>query len=243
MMTSRRILGTAAPFCRSRRYHIKNRTVGLFGRWVWALPRISEHVRNERRRRLVAAAWRCAARSGVRTLTVREVCTEAGLSKGAFYGYFDSKRALVLSMLEEETSSLDGVMTELQRQHLTGPERLRRFARATLEGADDAARVQVRADLWAEMVTDELVRRRFSEAVRVRRQALRSWIEQGEEAGELPEIPANALAAILLALADGLMLHAALDPEAFRWSNVRQALDAILGAMSPQGANRHRDLD
>ena len=200
------------------------------------MPRISEQVRDERRTKLVAAAWRCAARSGVRTLTVREVCAEAGLSKGAFYGYFESKRALVLSMLQEEASARDGVMVDLERQDLTGPERLRRFARATLDGADDPAHVQVRADLWAEMVTDQLVRSRFSQAVRVRRRALRSWIEQSQEVGELPDIPANALAAILLALSDGLMLHAALDPEAFRWANVRRALDTLLGAIGPQGA-------
>ena len=57
---------------------------------------------------------------------------------------------------------------------------------------------------------------------------MRSWIEDAIDAGELEDVPSNALAAILLALGDGLMLHAGLDPSGFRWTNVKRALDAIL---------------
>ena len=46
--------------------------------------------------------------------------------------------------------------------------------------------------------------------------------------GELREVPANALASVLLAMADGLMLHAAIDPSAFRWENVGRAVEALL---------------
>jgi hypothetical protein len=57
---------------------------------------------------------------------------------------------------------------------------------------------------------------------------LRAWIEEAVASGDLAPIPANALAAILLALGDGLLLHAGLDPAGFRWGNIAKALDAIL---------------
>jgi hypothetical protein len=41
-------------------------------------------------------------------------------------------------------------------------------------------------------------------------------------------VPANALASILLALTEGLVLHGALDPKAFHWANIYHALDAVL---------------
>jgi hypothetical protein len=100
-----------------------------------------------------------------------------------------------------------------------------------LERGEDAARLQVRADLWAEMSANLAVRERFAEVVRDRRFALRSWIEESIERDELVAIPANALAAILLALGDGLMLHAGLDPAGFRWANVQRALDALLDGL------------
>ena len=64
--------------------------------------------------------------------------------------------------------------------------------------------------------------------VRGRRETLKRWIDESVSSGELAPIPANALAAILLALGDGLLLHAGLDPSGFRWVNVRKAIDAIL---------------
>jgi hypothetical protein len=39
------------------------------------------------------------------------------------------------------------------------------------------------------------------------------WIDEGCESGELSiDFPPNALAALLLAISDGLVLHYALDP-------------------------------
>jgi hypothetical protein len=61
---------------------------------------------------------------------------------------------------------------------------------------------------------------------------LARWIEDAVDAGELTDVPANALAATLLALADGLMLHHAVDASGFRWANIRTALDALLDGIT-----------
>jgi hypothetical protein len=67
-----------------------------------------------------------------------------------------------------------------------------------------------------------------------RRARLAGLITEATTAGELVEVPANALAAVFLALGDGLMLHRALDPSGFRWANVRRAIDALLEGLRPE---------
>jgi AcrR family transcriptional regulator len=196
------------------------------------MPRITDAARTERRHHLIEAAWRCAARKGFGDLTVDEVCAEADLSKGAFYGYFDSKQDLLLALLEEDTAILDRITERLAATPISNVERLRRFTRAMLERGEEPARVQVRADLWAAMLTEKVVRQRFSTSVRRRREVLREWIGAAVAAGELVDIPANAFAAILLALGDGLTLHAGLDLAGFRWPNIRRALDVLLGGIA-----------
>ena len=161
-------------------------------------------------------------------MTVDDVCAEAGVSKGAFYLYFDHKQDLLLALLQDDAAGLDAVMDDVQRSRAGGAERLRRLVRAELQRGEDPARLQVRADLWSEMSANPVVRERFADVVRRRRIALRSWIDESIEAGELVDVPSNALAAILIALGDGLILHAGLDPAGFRWANVGRALDAIL---------------
>jgi AcrR family transcriptional regulator len=197
-----------------------------------AMPKLAEQIKVARRQRLIDAAWRCLAAYGFRSLTVDAVCTEAGVSKGAFYIYFDKKQDLLLALLEDEAAAIDAVMSQLGHADLSGIERLRRFARAMIERGDDPSQLQIRADLWAEISTSDEVRDAWIEVVRARREGVRRWIDESVSSGEMLPVPANAFAAILLALSDGLLLHAAIDPTGFRWGNVRRALDAMLEGVS-----------
>jgi AcrR family transcriptional regulator len=196
------------------------------------MPKLEEAARLERRQHFVDSAWRCAARKGYRDMTVDDVCAEAGLSKGAFYGYFENKQSLLLALLEDDARTLDEVIERLGAGRLSSVERLRRFTREMLERGQDPAVVQLRADLWDAVLTQEAVRQRFASAVQRRRNAVRGWIEAGIDAGELVDIPANALASLLLALSDGLMLHNKLDPSGFRWPRIARALDVLFGGLS-----------
>ena len=150
------------------------------------------------------------------------------MSKGGFYGYFETKQELLLALLEDDGARLAGVARALESNPKPVVDRLRDFAEAMLGLAQDPARVQVRADLWSAMLTDSDVGARFSEVIEKRRTVLRHWIEEGIASGELKPVPANAAASILLALDDGLILHASLDPGAFKWSNISRALEILL---------------
>jgi len=197
------------------------------------VPRLAEETRRRRRGQLLDAAWRCLARKSYRDLTVDDVCAEAALSKGSFYGYFESKKQMLTALVEEDDARLDALLEELGRARFTSSERLRRFTRSVLDRAEDASLVQLRADLWTEQLTDAAVRTHLAESVQRRRVRIRQWIEEGVARSELVELPANALASILLALTDGLMLHRRLDQEGFRWTNVRAALDVLLAGLEP----------
>jgi AcrR family transcriptional regulator len=200
------------------------------------MPKLRPEIRSERRQALIDAAWRCAAVQGFRDLTVDDVCAEARVSKGAFYGYFEQKQDLLLALLEDDAAALDQELERITSASSSGVERVRAFAQAMLARGEDPARVQVRADLWADLLTEDVVRARLAEVTQRRRELVRGWIEEAVASGELVEIPANALASILLALADGLMLHGALDPSGFRWRNIRRAIDVLLAGLEARPA-------
>jgi AcrR family transcriptional regulator len=196
------------------------------------VPKLRSETRTERRQLLIAAAWRCAARQGFRDLTVDDVCAEAGVSKGAFYGYFEQKQDLLLALLEDDSAALDAQLGVIAQRSSSGVERVRRFAQAMVARGEDTARVQVRADLWSDLLTEEAVREQLALATQRRRVLVRGWIEEAVDSGELVAIPANALASILLALTDGLMLHRGLDPSGFQWANIRRAIDVLLAGIA-----------
>lgn len=169
---------------------------------------------------------------GYRDMTVDDVCAEAEVSKGTFYGYFGSKQDLLLALLDEDVAGLDAVLDALNRRDVSNVVRLRSFAREMCERGADPSRVQLRSDLWAAILTEPAVRERMVAAVRRRRAVLRSWIDGAVSHGEMAPVPANALASVLLALGDGLTLHTSLDPAGFRWGNIARVLAAIFGGLS-----------
>lgn len=199
------------------------------------MPRIGAEERAHRRQRFIDAAWRCASRMGYRDMTVDDVCLEVGASKGAFYGYFASKHALLLALLDDDGADMEHLMGALEGRGVTPVDRLRRFAKAMLERGSDQSRVQVRADLWASAITESEVREALGEMVAQRRARLRRWVQAAIDGGEidLGEVPPNAFAALLLALGDGLMLHNAIDPSGFRWQNIARVLDEVFAALGP----------
>jgi AcrR family transcriptional regulator len=200
------------------------------------MPKIAEARKVARRQQFIDAARRCAATKGYRDMTVDDVCAEAGLSKGAFYGYFAQKRDLLVALLQDDASDIDAILEQHDASSSPILAKLREYARTVLERSDEPGRAQLRADLWAAMLTEKEVASAFAESMQRGREKLRSWIEQAVVRGEIAEIPANAFASILLALSDGLMLHASIAPTAFRWVNIRSALNVLLAAISLDGS-------
>ena len=196
------------------------------------MPRIGLARKTQRREQIIDAAWRCAATMGFRDMTVDDVCGEAKLSKGAFYGYFEQKRDLLVALFEDDARRLDELMDDLERRIPGNRDRLRVYTQSVLARSSDPSLVQVRADMWSAMLTEKELRSAFATSMQARRVRLRSWIEDAMAAGELVDIPANAFASILLALSDGLLLHGSLDPHAFRWINISKALDVLLSGIS-----------
>lgn len=61
------------------------------------MPKISDERKQARRDQILAAAWRCFARSGIHGTPMEEIIREAKLSAGAVYLYYKSKDDLILA--------------------------------------------------------------------------------------------------------------------------------------------------
>lgn len=196
------------------------------------MPKIDDERRDARRQQITAAALRGLAGKSFAALSVDEICAEASLSKGAFYVHFPSKQALLNALIDDDTEALQSLILELEVGRQPAIDKIRKLLRGLLERGADPGHAQARADALGVMLNDAEVRERFVDSVRRCRVRLARWIDDAVEAGELAEVPSNALAATLLALADGLMLHHAADPTGFRWSNIRRAVDTLLDGVA-----------
>ena len=107
------------------------------------MPKIAEERKAARRQQFVSAAWRCAATKGYRDMTVDDVCAEAKLSKGAFYGYFDQKRDLLVALLDDDAADLEAILEKQDASSSSMLAKLRAYTRAVQQRSEEPGRAQL----------------------------------------------------------------------------------------------------
>jgi AcrR family transcriptional regulator len=91
-------------------------------------PKRSERHSAARRNEILDVAQRLVATKGYQQMTIEDILAELGISKGAFYHYFDSKADLLESLvarMREEASQI--LLPVLEDPHLSAVEKLQRW--------------------------------------------------------------------------------------------------------------------
>ncbi|MGH9000979.1 MAG: TetR/AcrR family transcriptional regulator [Acidimicrobiia bacterium] len=185
-----------------------------------APPRLSREERREQTRdRLLEAARAVFAERGFYGASVEEITGRAGYTRGAFYSNFESKAEVFLALLdthiEREAAALEAAMSA-DPSTTTLVEVLSGGA-----GRQRGRRRQSRdwTLLWAEFWLHVMRHPELAPKLAARQQAVRSALARlierhCDSLGVSVPIPADQLAAVMLAVDDGLRLQENLDPKA-----------------------------
>lgn len=65
------------------------------------MPRLSEELREERRRHILISAWSCFSRNGFHVTSMDDIIAATGMSSSAVYRYFRSKDDLIDAAADE----------------------------------------------------------------------------------------------------------------------------------------------
>ncbi|MET9650935.1 TetR/AcrR family transcriptional regulator [Streptomyces sp. NPDC006460] len=163
----------------------------------------------ERRRQLTEAAIRAMARDGVPRTTTRSIAAEAGVSLSVFHYCFDSKQALLESVITAITDHYVGVVKQALRPRDT----VRETIRAGFGAYWDHVRAQPEEHMLTYELTQYALRTPGFEPL-ARRQHERYgeiYLELIEQLGAAMSlelaVPAPVLARYLAAATDGLTLN------------------------------------
>ena len=170
------------------------------------MPKISAEASRERRANIMNAARRCFVRSGIH-ISVDDICAEAGVSKGALYGYFPSKEAVIQAIADEHVSDLTRI------RGATSPDEL---IAALLERLGDArASARLELEAWAYSLKNEKLSDRLFENAAELRLSIRQALQRIGKSADLSGAQSIDDAALLIeTVAMGLVARAALGEEA-----------------------------
>ncbi|MFD9430806.1 TetR/AcrR family transcriptional regulator [Streptomyces sp. NPDC060002] len=187
----------------------------------------------QRRRQLTEAAIRAMARDGVPKTTTRSIAAEAGVSLSVFHYCFDSKQALVESVITTLTDHSVSVVKDALRPRAT----LEETVRAGFQAYWD----HVRAHPDEHMLTYELTQYALREPgfeQLARRQyemygdAYTDLIEQLRSGMDLRlSVPVPVLARYLAAMTDGLTLNYLVLGDAAAWTDILDTVTSHIAGL------------
>ncbi len=176
------------------------------------MPKTVDH--SGRREELLAAVWRVIARDGLERATVRTIAEETGWSTGVLAHYFTDKEDILASALKLSHERIVARWDE----KLAGLQGLAALRELVLDNLplDDERELETRFhfNYWTRLLTHDgrssAQWRQGPELV----DRLTALVEEARALGEIePGVPSADVAERLLALIDGLSLHALLNPE------------------------------
>lgn len=174
-----------------------------------------EEKRAVTRERLLEAGAAVFAERGFYGASVEEIAERAGFTRGAFYSNFESKADLFLAILDvhiaRDTKALEDALGDASQPNA--------FLNVLQRQAQRRQEAREWTLLWAEfwlhvMRHPELAPKLAARQAAVRQAIARLIERQCAQLGITVPIPAEQLAAVMLAVDDGLKLQEDLDPTA-----------------------------
>jgi AcrR family transcriptional regulator len=192
-----------------------------------------QHRSEETRANILEAAVKRFAVSGYDSASVEDICSEAGVSKGAFYHHFPSKQAIFLALLEGWLKMLDKGLDDLRQPSVPATfTHMTRLLPLIFAAADD--RLPMFLEFWSQASRDETVWDATIAPYRHFREQFTKLIEDGIAEGSLKEdVDARSAAQGILSLATGLVLQGIMDPDGADWPKVgEQSMKMLMEGMA-----------
>ncbi|RZJ96773.1 MAG: TetR family transcriptional regulator [Brevundimonas sp.] len=167
-----------------------------------------------RRRELMAACARCLAGQGAAGVSVRGICTEAGVSPGLLTHYFDGVSHLIAETYRDVGAQVAATLDDAVKAAGDDPRaRMRAYVIASFRPpVMDAALLSTWVAFWSLVKTDDRLRVAHRETYALYRDDLERLIRACPVGGTAD---IRLMAVGLTALVDGLWLELCLDGGAF----------------------------
>lgn len=173
------------------------------------------------REKILQSAVQLFLGEGYEATSVNDICKHAGVSKGSFYHYFETKQVLFLSLMENWSGRvMQSVLGEPITEDSNAKDVLIQMPyQFNMAFAAVPRGFPMLVDFWRQAMADPAIWKTAVEPYRYFMGFFMRIIETGQQDGSIrKEIDSEILARLLVAVAMGYLLEAAFDQEKADWS-------------------------
>jgi AcrR family transcriptional regulator len=167
---------------------------------------------SDRRSTILDAAQTCFSRAGFHQTSMQAICGEAGMSAGNLYRYFPSKEAIIAGIAERDRADAAASFAAAQ----SAPDFFAGLAGLARHHLVERTKEEVGlcAEIMAESRRNPDVARIYQSIEADVKGRLAAMLHSAAERGEISrDSDFDGVAAVLMALADGLSWRRAVDPD------------------------------
>jgi AcrR family transcriptional regulator len=173
----------------------------------------------ETRSKIMESAVKLFSNRGYNTASVDDICTEAGVSKGAFYHHFKSKQALFLALLDGWLQTIDQAIEASKDKPV--PEIFIQITEAfpyIFATANEG--LPMFLEFWLQASRDEKIWQASVVPYRRYHKRFTELIKKGVNEGSFVEVNPELTSRMIMSTAMGLLLQSLLDPKGAKWEKV-----------------------
>ena len=165
-------------------------------------------VSAERKQQIYQAALACFNRKGYHQTTMDDIVVESGLSKGALYWYFDSKKALFISLLNDFMTPMGQEWEAIvDDPTLTAAQKLKTMLAYFRAQFDEMVKFfGLVIEAWSQTHFDDDVQQLTHDLYKPYQALMERILDEGIAQGEFSQVDVAATSAVILTLFDGLTL-------------------------------------
>ena len=190
---------------------------------------------DEKAEAILEAARACLGERGYTATTIAEIAAQAGVSRGLLHYYFKSKEDLLAQVVRAGTDAHMELLEAIFAQSESADDLAKGLVgavRAIVKS--DPTFVNLSMECWTLAHESPLVAGELADLYRQLRDAMCKGLEEAAGRGIVElAIPPDALAAMLLAITDGLVMQFLICPELAgderMWEALEQGALALLG--------------
>ncbi|MGV9351337.1 TetR/AcrR family transcriptional regulator [Streptomyces spiralis] len=195
---------------------------------------------SDAKEKILTAAHSLIEQRGYSALGVAEICKAAGVPKGSFYYFFESKEALALAVIDEHWAEERREWTRILGGDAEPLQRMRQLFEATqasqLAGKESCGAISgcLFGNLSLEMSNQtEAVRERLQEIFEAQAEMVGKVIAEAQARGEVAVTDTRAAAQSVVAQLEGQVLFAKLYNNTSQLGSLWANCLALLGAQVP----------
>jgi TetR/AcrR family transcriptional regulator, transcriptional repressor for nem operon len=195
------------------------------------------------REKILTSAQSLIEVRGYSALGVAEICKAAGVPKGSFYYFFESKEALALAVIDAQWEAQRRAWARVLNSDAAPLERLRRLLRETeaVQRAGQRSCGTVSGCLFGNLTLElsnqtEAIRERLQQIFNAQIEMVEAVITEALERGDVYVDDARLAARSLIAQLEGQVLFAKLDNNTKRLDTLWDNCLALLSAHRPTAA-------